>query len=90
MPRKIESGLFSNPMTTPAGGVMLQQGSSEGAGQLADLSKNKFYNSKNPFEWMDMISLQGKANFFERRVGEYQTANVKSGESTDFATDADF
>jgi hypothetical protein len=41
MPRKIESGLFSNPMTTPDGGVMLQQGSSEGAGQLADLSKNK-------------------------------------------------
>jgi hypothetical protein len=42
MPRKIESGLFSNPMTTPDGGVLLQQGSSEGAGQLADLSKNKF------------------------------------------------
>ena len=42
MPRKIESGLFSNPLTTPDGGVLLQQGSSEGAGQLADLSKNKF------------------------------------------------
>ena len=27
---------------------------------------------KNPFEWMEMISLQGKTNFFEKRVGEYQ------------------
>jgi len=38
---------------------------------LFTLGYNKFYNSKNPFEWMDMISLQGKANFFERRVGDY-------------------
>jgi ribonucleoside-diphosphate reductase subunit M2 len=29
------------------------------------------YNSKNPFDWMEMISIQGKTNFFEKRVGEY-------------------
>ena len=42
MPRTTQSGLFSNPMTTPQGGVLLQEGNSEGAGQLADLSQNKF------------------------------------------------
>jgi ribonucleoside-diphosphate reductase subunit M2 len=31
----------------------------------------KYYNTKNPFDWMEMISLQGKTNFFEKRVGEY-------------------
>ena len=31
----------------------------------------KMYNASNPFEWMDMISLQGKTNFFEKKVGEY-------------------
>jgi len=37
----------------------------------------KAFNVENPFEWMDMISLQGKTNFFEKRVGEYQKAGVK-------------
>jgi ribonucleoside-diphosphate reductase subunit M2 len=37
----------------------------------------KYYQVENPFEWMDMISLTGKTNFFEKRVGEYQKANVK-------------
>jgi ribonucleotide reductase beta subunit family protein with ferritin-like domain len=41
----------------------------------------KYYNSKNPFEWMDMISLQGKTNFFEKRVGEYQKAGVMSSKN---------
>lgn len=36
---------------------------------LKALGVNKFWNSKNPFDWMEMISLQGKTNFFERRVG---------------------
>lgn len=36
------------------------------------------YGSTNPFDWMDMISMQGKTNFFERRVGEYAKANVLS------------
>lgn len=32
----------------------------------------KIFNSENPFDWMELISLQGKTNFFEKRVGEYQ------------------
>ena len=40
------------------------------------LGAAKVWNSKNPFDWMEMISLQGKTNFFERRVGEYQKAGV--------------
>jgi ribonucleoside-diphosphate reductase beta chain len=42
---------------------------------------------ENPFEWMDMISLQGKTNFFEKRVGEYQKAGVKGGDSKVFNMD---
>jgi ribonucleoside-diphosphate reductase subunit M2 len=34
------------------------------------------YFDRNPFDWMEMISLEGKANFFECRVGEYQRAGV--------------
>jgi ribonucleoside-diphosphate reductase subunit M2 len=54
------------------------------------------YNVQNPFEWMEMISLQGKTNFFEKRVGEYSKAKVggKTGEEGDkenaFSLDADF
>ncbi len=55
------------------------------------LGYNKIYNTQNPFEWMDMICLQGKTNFFERRVGEYQKANVTSNkEDKVFRLDADF
>jgi ribonucleotide reductase beta subunit family protein with ferritin-like domain len=43
---------------------------------LVALGAPKVWNSKNPFDWMEMISLQGKTNFFERRVGEYQKAGV--------------
>ena len=43
---------------------------------LVALGNPKHYRTQNPFEWMEMISLQGKTNFFERRVGEYQKANV--------------
>jgi ribonucleotide reductase beta subunit family protein with ferritin-like domain len=51
----------------------------------------KLYNAQNPFEWMEMISLQGKTNFFEKRVGEYQKANVMSNlEDKVFRIDADF
>ena len=38
---------------------------------LYSLGVPKNYNVQNPFEWMEMISLQGKTNFFEKRVGEY-------------------
>ena len=45
---------------------------------LFSLGVPKHYNVENPFEWMEMISLQGKTNFFEKRVGEYQKAGVKN------------
>lgn len=43
---------------------------------LVALGCDKFYNTQNPFDWMNLISLQGKTNFFEKRVGEYQKAGV--------------
>ncbi|KAL8162678.1 hypothetical protein V2J09_014167 [Rumex salicifolius] len=45
---------------------------------LVSLGYQKHYNVENPFDWMEFISLQGKANFFERRVGNYQKASVMS------------
>ena len=59
---------------------------------LVSLGCCKHYNSDNPFEWMEMISLQGKTNFFEKRVSEYQKAkvmNIKKEDNT-FTLDADF
>lgn len=43
---------------------------------LVSLGCPKVYNVSNPFDFMDMISLQGKTNFFEKKVGEYQKAGV--------------
>ncbi|KAG0709523.1 ribonucleotide reductase small subunit [Suillus ampliporus] len=43
---------------------------------LVSLGNDKVYNSSNPFDFMDMISLQGKTNFFEKRVSDYSKANV--------------
>lgn len=43
---------------------------------LVALGIDKMYNDSNPFEWMDMISYEGKSNFFEKRVGNYQKAGV--------------
>jgi len=43
---------------------------------LGDLGYRPLFRSKNPFDWMDMISLEGKTNFFEKRVGEYQKSGV--------------
>lgn len=43
---------------------------------LVALGCEKCYNVQNPFDWMELISLEGKTNFFERRVGEYAKANV--------------
>jgi len=58
---------------------------------LFSLGVPKFYNSKNPFEWMDMICIQGKTNFFEKRVGEYQKAGVMAAkEDKIFRLNADF
>ena len=50
------------------------------------------YKTQNPFEWMELISVQGKTNFFEKRVGEYANkANPnKDIEVKEFSMDADF
>jgi len=65
---------------------------------LVALGHSKLYGASNPFDWMELISLQGKTNFFEKRVGEYQKAGVMSSltpqgsaeESKGFVLDADF
>ncbi len=45
---------------------------------LSELGCKKVYNSENPFDFMDMLSLQNKSNFFEKRVSEYQKASDKN------------
>ncbi|MQM23933.1 hypothetical protein Taro_057003 [Colocasia esculenta] len=62
---------------------------------LVALGHRKLYNAANPFDWMELISLQGKTNFFEKRVGEYQKASVMSSLNGDgaihvFKLDEDF
>ena len=58
---------------------------------LTELGNDKIYNTSNPFDFMDMINLQGKTNFFEKRVGEYQKAGVLNNENnTTFSLDSDF
>jgi ribonucleoside-diphosphate reductase subunit M2 len=61
---------------------------------LTALGHPKIYHATNPFDWMELISLQGKTNFFEKRVGEYQKAGVMSSTLEEngrgFVLDADF
>ncbi len=61
---------------------------------LVELDCEKVYNSSNPFDFMDMIGMEGKTNFFEKRVSEYQKAGVlnsdKDGDSQKISFDADF
>ncbi len=60
---------------------------------LVELQCEKEFNTKNPFDFMDMISLQGKTNFFEKRVAEYQKAGVANStdkEANKISFDADF
>ena len=58
---------------------------------LVALGVEKMYNATNPFDWMEMISLQGKTNFFEKRVGEYSKAGVGVNEEEQcFSLDVDF
>lgn len=60
------------------------------------LNYEKIYDTKNPFSWMELISLQGKTNFFEKRVAEYQRAGVSlavrdlNDNDNIFTIDADF
>ncbi len=58
---------------------------------LTELGYDRVYNTTNPFDFMEMISLQGKTNFFEKRVGDYQKSGVlNSQESKSFSLDEDF
>merc|ERR1711944_327081 len=58
---------------------------------LSELSCQKIYNVENPFDFMENISLDGKTNFFEKRVGDYQKAGAMSTrEENTFTLDADF
>ena len=58
---------------------------------LVALGCNKIYNTANPFDFMEMISVQGKTNFFEKRVAEYQKAGVMSERTENaFSLDEDF
>ena len=58
---------------------------------LNKLGYSKVYNTSNPFDFMEMISLQGKTNFFEKRVGDYQKAGVMAEKDSQvFSTEEDF
>lgn len=58
---------------------------------LVALGCKKYFNATNPFDFMEMISLQGKTNFFEKRVAEYQKAGVMSEKDNHkFSLDEDF
>jgi ribonucleoside-diphosphate reductase beta chain len=58
---------------------------------LVELGYDRVYNTTNPFDFMEMISLQGKTNFFEKRVGDYQKNGVlNTQESKAFSLDEDF
>ena len=60
---------------------------------LLALGSTKMYMAQNPFDFMELISLQGKTNFFERRVGEYQKSGVMNtaGQPTHgFSMEEDF
>ena len=58
---------------------------------LLDLGNEKVYNATTPFDFMEMISIQGKTNFFEKRVGEYQKSGVLNNDADQtFTIDEDF
>ncbi len=58
---------------------------------IVSLGYEKVYNATNPFSFMDLINLEGKTNFFEKRVAEYQKAGVMSTkEDQTFELDEDF
>jgi len=57
---------------------------------LSALDVPKIYNEDNPFDWMDLISVEGKTNFFEKRVGEYSLAGVGSNTVNEFSLTEEF
>ena len=66
----MNSGLMSQYIKFVADRLMIQ------------LGYETIYKTQNPFSFMEMISLEGKTNFFEKRVGEYSKANVKANSKT--------
>ena len=56
---------------------------------LVQLGCDKFYNTSNPFDFMEAISVEGKTNFFEKRVAEYALAN-KDKQQCAFSFDDEF
>jgi ribonucleotide reductase beta subunit family protein with ferritin-like domain len=59
---------------------------------LVALGQEKVYNVTNPFDWMELISLTGKTNFFEKRVGEYAKSGLNSSTANKkvFSLDTEF
>jgi ribonucleoside-diphosphate reductase beta chain len=58
---------------------------------MNELGYPKLFNTTNPFDFMEMISLQGKTNFFEKRVGDYQKAGLLSAQTAQsFSLEEDF
>ncbi|MHA1680539.1 MAG: ribonucleotide-diphosphate reductase subunit beta [Promethearchaeota archaeon] len=58
---------------------------------LVELGYAPKYDAQNPFDWMELISMEGKTNFFEKRVGEYSKAGVGGDDSKNvFSLDEDF
>src|SRR5688572_17200026 len=58
---------------------------------LVALGLTKVYNSENPFQWMELISITGKTNFFEKRVGDYQKAGIMGNRNDQvFSLDEEF
>ena len=57
---------------------------------LCELKQPKVHNVENPFPWMALVSLQGKTNFFEKKVGEYAKSGVASKHHHEFDLEADF
>lgn len=56
---------------------------------LSSLGYGTHFNVTNPFPWMDMISIEGKTNFFEKRVGEYAKSKIPRTEHAAFSLDGE-
>ena len=56
---------------------------------VVQLGYGKIYKTSNPFDFMEMISLEGKTNFFEKRVGDYSLSNVNK-DGKEFDLDVEF
>ena len=54
---------------------------------ILQIGYKKIYNVTNPFPWMELISLEGKTNFFERHVSEYSLANKDTNDAFEISDD---